>query len=191
MRTSELRVNPNNPDLRIAAILCALCMAGCSQPADPIQSTTTNVTGQWIPPLQGRVTDLANVLSPEDQDRLEAKLARYEQETSHQLAVLLVPTLSGESIEAFSLRVANAWALGHKGIDNGILVTLAMKERSVRIELGLGMEKYISDESAKSIIDGVMVPAFGKGDYAGGLEAGLDQLMEQGRRFVVPRDKIQ
>lgn len=156
-------------------------------PADnPVEATTTDVAGPWVPPLEGRVTDLADVLSPAERDRLERMLAGYEEETSHQIAVLLVSTLAGEDIDAFSLRVANTWGLGQKGIDNGVLVTLAMKERAVRIELGFGMEKYISNETAKSIIDGVMLPAFRKGDYAGGLEAGLEQLMGLGRRFVVP-----
>jgi uncharacterized protein len=146
---------------------------------------------QWTPRLQGRVTDVANVLAVADRDRLTKMLARYEKETSHQLAVLIIPTLSGESIESFSLRVANAWSLGQKGLDNGILVTLAMKERSVRIELGLGMEKYITNTTAQSIVSNSMVPAFRKGDYAGGLQAGLEQLMKEGRQFVVTPADLQ
>lgn len=140
---------------------------------------------QWTPRLEGRVTDVANVLSVADRDRLTETLARYEQETSHQFAVLIIPTLSGESIESLSLRVANAWGLGQKGLDNGILVTLVMKERWVRIELGLGMEKYITNATALSIISNAMVPAFREGDYGGGLQAGLEQLMNEGRQFVV------
>jgi uncharacterized protein len=96
-----------------------------------------------------------------------------------------VPTLSGESIETFSSRVANSWGVGYKNLDNGILVTLAMKEQAVRIELGKGMERYISDAKAKSIIESSMTPAFAKGDFAGGLESGLDKLMQEARRFVV------
>jgi len=118
-------------------------------------------------------------------------LANYERETSHQIGVLLIPTLSGESIESFSLRVANSWKLGQKGLDNGILVTLAMEERAVRIELGLGMERFISNAAAQSIIKNSMVPAFRRGDYAGGLHAGLEQLMSEGRRFVVTPAELQ
>ena len=146
---------------------------------------------QWIPRLEGRVTDVANVLSSADRESLAGLLARYERETSHQIGVLLIPTLSGESIESFSLRVANSWKLGQKGLDNGILVTLAMKERSVRIELGLRMEKFISNAAAQSIINNSMVPAFRKGDYAGGLHAGLEQLMSEGRKFVVTPAELQ
>ena len=140
---------------------------------------------KWTPRLEGRVTDGANVLSVADRDRLSKVLARYEQESHHQIAVLIIPTLSEESIESFSLRVAKAWGLGQKNLDNGILVTLAIKERKVRIEIGLGMAKYISDATAQSIIANHMVPAFRNGEYAIGLQAGLEQLMKEGRQFVI------
>ena len=140
---------------------------------------------QTVPRLEGRVTDVARVLSEADRERLNSLLARYERETSHQIGVLLIPSLSEETIESFSLRVANSWKLGQKGLDNGILVTMAMKERAIRIELGVGMERFISNATAQSIINSSMVPAFRKGDYAGGLHAGLERLMSEGRRFVV------
>jgi len=145
----------------------------------------------WVPPLEGRVTDTTSALSAMDRDRITEMLARYEQETSHQLAVLVVSTLSGESIESFSLRVANAWGLGRTGLNNGILVTLALKEKKVRIELGLGMQKYVSNAMAQFIMGNLMVPAFRNGDYAGGLQAGLEQLMKDGRRFVVTPADLQ
>lgn len=147
--------------------------------------------GQPVPRLEGRVTDVARVLSEADRERISDLLARYERETSHQIGVLLIPTVSGEKIESFSLRVANSWKLGQKGLDNGILVTMAMKERAVRIELGVGMERFISNATAQSIINNSMVPAFRKGDYAGGLQAGLEQLMREGRRFVVTPAELQ
>src|ERR1700709_16959 len=90
------------------------------------------------PRLEGRVTDLATVFSGEQRQRLAGVVASPEEKTSQQIAVLTIPTLSGESIEAFSLRVARAWALGQKGEDNGILVTVALQEHAVRIELGKG-----------------------------------------------------
>lgn len=146
---------------------------------------------QSIPKLEGRVNDVANVLSISDRERLASMLARYERETFHQIAVLTIPALSDESIEAFSLRVANAWRLGQKGLDNGILVTLAMSERELRIELGLSMEKFITNATAQSIITSSMLPAFRTGDYAGGLKAGLEQLMLEGRKFVVTPADVQ
>jgi uncharacterized protein len=139
----------------------------------------------WVPTLNGRVNDTAGVLSTSDLERISAILKDYEMETHHQVAVLTIATLDGETIEAFSLRTLNAWGLGNKGVDDGILVTLAMKERRVRIALGKGMERFISDADAKAIIDTQMTPAFSKGDFSGGLERGLKRLLEEGRRFVV------
>ncbi len=136
---------------------------------------------QETPRLEDRVTDKAAVFSPEQRSQLIAELAAYEEETSHQIAVLTVPTLSGESLEAFSLRVANAWGLGQKGRDNGILVTLALQERQVRIEVGEGLESRISDDAAQEIVQTEMIPSFRKGDYAGGLAKGIRRLMEMAR----------
>jgi uncharacterized protein len=136
-----------------------------------------------LPMLKGRVNDTASVLSKEDQERLSNLLRDYEKETKHQIVVLIVPTLGDETIESFCLRTLNKWGLGRKGIDDGILVCMAMKERRVRVELGLGMERYISNAEAKAIIDKDMTPSFAKGDFAGGLELGLKRLMV-GRRFT-------
>jgi uncharacterized protein len=140
---------------------------------------------QPVPLLEGRIVDKANMLSGAERERLAALLSSYERETTHQIAVLTVPGLSGETIESFSLRVASSWQLGHRGFDNGILLALAVKERRIRIELGSGMESYISNAKAQSIIDTVMVPAFRKGDFAGGLQLALEELMKEARRFVV------
>jgi uncharacterized protein len=152
------------------AFACALALAAHAQP---------------VPPHTGWVNDTAAVFSEPDRARLSKLLADYHRETHHQFAVLTVATLSGETIEAFSLRVANAWGLGYKGHDNGVLVTLAMKERRIRIEFGKGMERHISNAQAQAVIDETMVPAFKKGDFAGGVEAGLGRLMTLARKFVV------
>jgi|HubBroStandDraft_1064217.scaffolds.fasta_scaffold03358_12 uncharacterized protein len=146
---------------------------------------TNAAYAQSVPVLKGRVTDTAGVLSSAEQVRLSKLLADYEDETHHQLAVLTITTLSGEPLEKYSPSVANTWGLGYRGVDNGILIILAMKERKVRIELGKGMERYISDAEAKAIIDDTMTPAFARGDFAGGLEQGLKRLMADARRFVV------
>jgi len=134
-----------------------------------------------VPRLEDRVTDLAQVFSAERKKRLIDELAAYEKETSHQIAVLTVPSLAGEGLEAFSLRVANAWGLGQKDKDNGILLVLAMKERQVRIEVGKGLESTISDERAQEIIQSEMVPAFRQGNYVEGLEKGAHRLMQDAR----------
>jgi uncharacterized protein len=87
--------------------------------------------------------------------------------------------------------VANAWGLGYRGVDNGILIMLAIKEHKVRIELGKGMQRYISDAEARSIIDNAMTPAFARGNFAGGLEQGIERLMADARRFVVSPEELQ
>lgn len=142
------------------------------------------------PKLEGRVTDKTNTLSSFERDEITKILNEYENETTHQIGVLIIPSLNGETIESYSLRVANSWQLGHKGVDNGVLVTLAMKERKVRIELGYGMQKYISDAQAKSIIINSMVPSFKIGAFAKGLVDGLQEIMDKARDFVVPLTDI-
>ena len=144
-----------------------------------------------VPNLEGRITDTAKVLSAREIENLTDILASYEKETHHQFAVLIVPALNGETIESFSFRVANAWKLGLKDVDNGILITIAIQERKTRISLGLGMERYISNETCSAIIRDDMLPFFRHGNFAGGLEAGLDELMKKGRKFVVPSASIQ
>lgn len=139
----------------------------------------------YVPPLEGRVTDLAGVFSSSDRDNLTRLLSEYQDETHHQIVVLTVPTLNGETIESFSLRTMNAWRIGLKGWNDGIAVTLAMKERQVRVELGKGMERYISNAMAQEVIDRDMVPAFRRRDFAGGVQTGLRTLMEEARKFQV------
>lgn len=163
----------------LALILISACAKATAEKAAAIDAKRTPV-----PALKGRVNDTADVLQPSDRDRLSGLLADYERETGHQVAVLTVPTLGDESIESFCLRAANSWHLGRKGIDDGMLVCLAMKERQVRIELGLGTARHISNTDAKEIIAVDMTPSFAVGDFARGLELGLKRLMEEGRRFT-------
>ena len=142
-----------------------------------------------IPRLEGRVNDTAKVFSTNERERLSEMLARYEHETSHQIVVLTLPTLQQENIEAYSLRVAGAWGIGHKGLNNGILVTVALKERQVRIALGKGFERYISDQTVATIIDTNMLPAFRANNYAHGLALGVDAIMLEARKFSIPLDQ--
>lgn len=135
----------------------------------------------------GPVTDLAQVLLTLDAERIARSLRSYQQETGHQIAVLTTPSLGGESIEVYSLRIAKAWGLGQKGVDNGILIVLAPKDRRVRIELGRGFERYITNARAAEIVAQDMLPFFKERDYAQGLEHGIQKLMDDGRHFVVPK----
>jgi uncharacterized protein len=142
-----------------------------------------------VPALHARVTDLAGLLPPERAQQLEATLASFETETSHQIAVLTVPTTAGEPIESFALRVAESWKLGNKGADNGILLIVAAQDRKARIEVGYGLEGAVPDAIAKRVIEDVMVPRFRQGDMAGGIEAATDALMKAARGEEIPFER--
>jgi uncharacterized protein len=165
---------------RVSVFTCIFALAAALG-ADAIVALESD----WVPKLSGWVNDTAGVLTVAEQERIAGTLEKYQRETHHQIAVLTVPSLGEERIEVFSLRTANALGLGNKGFDDGILVILAMKERRARIELGKGMQRFISDADAKKIMHTDMTPLFSKGDISGGLERGLERLMDEGRRFVV------
>lgn len=129
------------------------------------------------PPLAGRVNDLARMLSPESQQRLEQKLAAFERETSNQVVVLTVPSLQGDDIDRFSIRVAEAWKIGQKGRDNGVLLVIAQAERKVRIEVGMGLQGVLPDITAGRIIRDVMRPYLKSGNYDQGIAAGVDGII--------------
>ncbi len=119
------------------------------------------------------VSDLADILTQGQEDSLSHEMKTIERITGAQIAVLTVDSLAGESIESFSLRTANEWQIGRAGHNDGILMTVAMKERSMRIEVGTGLEDVIRDEVAAAIIRDLMVPGFRDGKYFDGLLAAV------------------
>ena len=139
-----------------------------------LTATLAEVT---IPTLDRRVTDLTNTLSTQQQADLESRLAAFEQEKGSQIAVLIVPTTQPETIEQYSIRVVDQWRLGRKGVNDGALILLAKNDRTTRIEVGYGLEGAIPDALAKRIIDDIMIPHFRQGDFAGGINAGVDSLI--------------
>jgi uncharacterized protein len=130
-----------------------------------------------VPPLSARVTDLTGTLSGEAVTRIEAKLADLEARKGSQIAVLIVPTTQPEEIEQFGIRVADAWKLGRKGVDDGAILMVAKNDRRVRIEVGRGLEGALPDAIANRIIDETVTPHFKTGDFDGGIEAGVDQML--------------
>lgn len=129
------------------------------------------------PALSGRVTDQARMLSPESLQRLEQKLGAFERETSNQVVVLTVPSLQGDDIDRFSIRTAEAWKIGQKGRDNGVLLVIAQAERKVRIEVGMGLQGVLPDITAGRIIRDVMRPFLKSGNYDQGIAAGVDSII--------------
>jgi uncharacterized protein len=130
-----------------------------------------------VPPLQGRINDQAALLSPAAQQQITERLLAYEKATGHQLAVLTIPTLDGDPIEDFSIRVVEAWKLGKKGKDDGVLILVVVKDRKMRIEVGYGLEGELPDAVAGRIVRDVMTPRFRTGDYAGGIAAAVDAVI--------------
>ena len=144
-----------------------------------------------VPPLQTRVTDLAALLTPAQRQSLEQDLREFESRRGSQIAVLIVPTTQPEAIEQFSMRVAETWKLGRKGIDDGILLLIAKDDRELRIEVGYGLEGVIPDAVAKRVIAEIIVPYFKQGDFYGGIQTGTHRLMRliEGEALPPPRQR--
>ncbi|HKE47095.1 MAG TPA: YgcG family protein [Rhodanobacteraceae bacterium] len=130
-----------------------------------------------IPSLTARVTDITGTLSAPQRKALDDKLAALESRKGAQVAVLIVPTTAPETIEQYATRVFDAWKLGRKGVDDGVLIVVAKNDRRTRIEVAYGLEGAIPDAAAKRIAHDYMSPKFRAGDFAGGLDAGTQALI--------------
>jgi uncharacterized protein len=131
-----------------------------------------------FPALTGRVVDQAGVIEPAAEARLDAKLADLEQKTRIQLVVATLRSLQGYDIADYGYQLGRAWGIGQKGDDNGALLIVAPAERKVRIEVGYGLEGVLTDAVARLIIENAILPRFRAGDYAGGIERGVDDLVQ-------------
>ena len=142
-----------------------------------------------VPALTARVTDLTGTLAPEQRTALEERLAAFESRKGSQIAVLLVPTTEPETIEQYSLRVVEQWKIGRKGVDDGALLIVAVKDRTLRIEVGYGLEGAMPDAVAKRIVSDEIVPHFKRGDFYGGINAGVSRMMSvlEGEPLPAPR----
>jgi uncharacterized protein len=132
-----------------------------------------------VPPLKGRVNDYARILSPATANQLEAVLQRFETEESTQIVLLTVPSLEGDSLELFSLRVVEAWKLGQAKLDNGALLLVAKNDRKLRIEVGYGLEGKLTDLTSGRIIRNIITPRFKEGNYDQGVVNGLAAMMAE------------
>jgi uncharacterized protein len=144
-----------------------------------------------VPPLEARVTDLTATLNAGQRQALEQELKAFEDRKGAQLAVLIVPTTEPEAIEQYGIRVVDAWRLGRKGIDDGLLLLIAKDDRKLRIEVGRGLEGVVPDAVAKRVVAEVITPFFKRGDFYGGIEAGVNQLVRiiDGEPLPPPRQK--
>ncbi|HEX2227277.1 MAG TPA: TPM domain-containing protein [Candidatus Binatia bacterium] len=133
--------------------------------------------GAEIPALRGRINDYAQMLSRDVARNLENQLEQFERQTGHQVALLTIPSLGGEDIEGFSIRVAETWKIGQKGFDNGVIFVVAPQDRQLRLEVGYGLEGVLPDAVASRIIREIVVPRFRDNDYEGGITSGLNAVL--------------
>jgi uncharacterized protein len=167
----------------------ALAASGSAVAQTPPAPTTTPTppSSAWeagtdglapIPTLRARVTDLTNTLSAGERSDLETKLAAFQEKSGNQIVVLIVPSTKPEPIEAYSLRVAEAWKIGRKGQDNGALLVVAKDDHKMRIEVGYGLEGVLTDVTSKRIIAETIAPYFRNNQFAAGINAGVDRLID-------------
>lgn len=169
MNTRGLAIALGGPT-RVLATVCWLvaAMLGTARAAEDLAP---------VPPLQALVTDLTSTLTAEQREGLEARLRAFEARKGSQLAVLLVKTARPEAIEQYALRVAEQWKVGRKKVDDGAILLVAKDDREVRIEVGYGLEGVLNDATSKRIISETIVPRFKQGDYFGGIDGGVDQMI--------------
>lgn len=130
-----------------------------------------------VPQLTGRVVDQTGTLSSGDVATLTARMKDLETRKGSQIAVLIVPTTQPETIEQFSIRVADAWKVGRRKVDDGAILVIAKNDRRLRIEVGYGLEGSLTDATTRRIIDEEITPKFKAGDFAGGISAGVDRMI--------------
>ena len=145
-----------------------------------------------VPPLAGRVTDQTATLTAEQKAILEQTLQAFEARKGSQIALLIVPTTAPETIEQYSLRVAEQWKLGRKKVDDGAILVVAKNDRTLRIEVGYGLEGALNDATSKRIISDVITPGFREGDFYGGIKAGVDQIIRvvDGEPMPEPKGRL-
>ncbi|WP_456842722.1 TPM domain-containing protein [Bradyrhizobium sp. USDA 4486] len=145
-----------------------------------------------IPQLTGRVVDQTGTLSSSDIATLSQKLRDFETRKGSQIAVLIVPTTQPETIEQFSIRVAEAWKIGRKKIDDGAILIVAKNDRHLRIEVGYGLEGALTDVTSRRIIDEIITPKFRTGDFGGGISDGVDRMIRviDGEPLPVPSPSV-
>ncbi|MEE9376375.1 MAG: TPM domain-containing protein [Rhizobiaceae bacterium] len=131
-----------------------------------------------VPTLTGRVVDLANMIAADWEPKLTAQLRAHEEKTGNQVVVLTIPSLNGEALEDYSLRVARTWALGQKDKNNGVLLLISKADRKIRIDTGYGVEGTLTDAISSFIINATIKPLFRKGLFNGGIVAGAGQIIE-------------
>jgi uncharacterized protein len=143
-----------------------------------------------VPPgPEGRVTDLTRTLTRDEIERLDRKLAAFERETTNQIAVLLIPSLEGDSLEDYSIRLGEKWKIGQKGRSNGVILLIVKNDRKVRLEVGYGLEGALPDALAGTIIRNEIGPRFRDGHFYQGIDAAINAVMAATKGEYKPSPK--
>lgn len=153
---------------RCLSLSVGLCLIGAG---------SATAQDQAIPPLTARVIDQTQTLTTAQRDTLSQTLAAFETRKGSQVAVLMVASTKPEAIEQYSMRVFEQWKLGRRGVDDGVLMLVALQDRRIRIEVGYGLEGTLTDAVSRRIIDETITPAFKRQDVYGGIQAGVDRLV--------------
>src|SRR4051812_28242795 len=165
--------------LRLAQLLlvCVLFVPGTALALD-------------VPPLRAHVNDDADMLTPAAEERLEQRLTAYEQKSHQQFALLTVDSLDGDALEDFSIRVVEAWKLGKKGKDDGLLLLIVKNDHKLRIEVGYGLEGDVTDAFSARVIRNVLTPALRAGQAEHGIDQAFDVLMQKASGDAVPDSAV-
>jgi uncharacterized protein len=163
---SELALKP----WRLGAVLLALALALSLLPAKAAEPT--------FPALTGRVVDDAQLLGPDVEEELTEELKALEDKSSDQLVVVTLPSLQGYPIEDYGYQLGRHWGIGTAKLNNGVLLIVAPNDHKVRIEVGYGLEGTLTDALSKIIIENAILPKFRAGDYAGGIKAGVSDIIK-------------
>lgn len=142
-----------------------------------VAALPAHASGPAVPPLTGRVVDLANIMDDWTRNHVSGELENFETESGTQLVVVTLPDLGGYTIEDWGIALGRGWGIGQKGKNNGLLLMVAPNDREVRIEVGYGLEGDLPDATANAIIQNVIVPRFRAGDMAGGITAGVEAII--------------
>src|SRR5215468_4565738 len=159
-----------HPAFRLLRVILICLLAGLSLHCDADAEPS-------FPALTGRVVDQAQVLDAAARARIDGKLEQLESKTSTQLVVATLRSLQGYDISDYGYRLGRYWGIGQKGKNNGVILLVAPSERKVRIEVGYGLEGTITDAVSRLIIENAILPRFRTGDFAGGIERGVDDLV--------------
>lgn len=171
------------PRVVLAALVMPLALLGNSPVFGQAVKSRTTVADEPLRPI-GNVVDQAKVLNDTEKERLTSLLLRFQTETGHQLVVVTVKSLLGEDVKDFTMRLANHWSIGRKGINDGIVILVAPHDRKARIAVGIGLEQQLPDAFCQHVMDRIMVPAFAKGQIGQGIEGGASVIIKRLQKTV-------